>query len=254
MERSKVDMLLESIFIEEGPEGIVESMSFLYGAFVVTRNGLVLGANKAFCDLLDYPLTQLRGKPATDLVAKEQKDYLAQIFESNSHTPYDLSLVTKNGEVRHTRVSPKIFTVRGELYRLAEFVDFTSYFPAQRTLVESETKFKTFFQHASIGIARISLQGDWQEFNPQFCNFLGLHRRAVTQDKLCRHHLPGRYRNRPRPFQRSATPGKPRSYSLEKPFFPRDPPKIWARPTGTLYPKPLLTTRIFIIFFIEKPR
>ncbi len=233
MERSKVDKLLESIFIEEGPEGIVESMSFLYGAFVVTCNGMVLGANDAFCELVDYPISELRGKPATDLVAADQKAYLKNIFESNGITPYELTLLSKIGELKHTRVSPKIFTVRGQIYRLAEFVDFTDNFHIQRTLRESENKFRTFFQHAAIGIARVALQGDWQELNPRICAILGYSEAELRKTSFVDITYPedlekdvellGELQSRER-----------NSYSLEKRYIRKDKTIIWGRLTVTL--------------------
>ncbi len=233
MERSKVDKLLESIFIEEGPEGIVESMSFLYGAFVVTRNGIVLGANKAFCELLNYSLQELRGKPAKDLVVTDQQSYLAQIFASSSHSPYDLSLQTKDGEIKHTRVSPKLFTVRGEQYRLAEFVDFTNSVNTQRTLLESEAKFKIFFQHAAIGIARISLQGDWQELNPQFCSFLGYTEEQLRTKSFVDITHPQDLETDIALLTELRT-GKRSSYSLDKRYIRQDDTIIWGRLTVTL--------------------
>lgn len=172
-DRNKLDQFLSQIYKDEGAQGIVESLSFLFGAFVVSRDGVIIGANQAFLDLIDYPLASIVGMRAVDLVPQEQQHFLSSIFSSNLSQPYQLSLRTRLGAIRHTQVAPKLFRVDNETYRLAEFVDITATLEAEEELRTSEAKFKAIFSHAAIGIARIDINGKWLEINKQLCEILG---------------------------------------------------------------------------------
>ncbi|MCB1648504.1 MAG: diguanylate cyclase [Gammaproteobacteria bacterium] len=171
--RNKLDQFLSQIYRDEGAQGIVDSLSFLFGAFVVSRDGVIIGANQAFLDLIDYPLAAIIGMRAIDLVPEEQRHFLSSVFSGNLSQPYQLSLRTRLGGIRHTQVAPKLFQVDKETYRLAEFVDITDTLEAEAELRASEAKFKAIFSHAAIGIARIDINGQWLEINQKLCDILG---------------------------------------------------------------------------------
>ncbi|MGJ8688297.1 MAG: diguanylate cyclase [Gammaproteobacteria bacterium] len=233
MERSKLDAVLESIFEDQGPQGLVESLSFLFGAFAVTKNGIILGANQVFCDLLDYKLDELLDKSAITMVAEDQQDFLRNIFNSNSHQSYELALKSKNGELKYTRVSPKNFTVRGEVYRLAEFVDFTDTFHAQRELQESEERFKAIFKHAAIGFVRASIKGEWQELNQKICDLLGYTETELRQLSFAQVTHPDDHTLDAELINELRT-GSKKTYRIEKRYLRKDGSILWGRLTVSL--------------------
>lgn len=247
MERSKLDDVLESIVEDQGPQGLAENLSFLFGAFAVTKDGIVLGANQVFCDLLDYDLDELLGKPAIDVVAEDQRDFLSNIFSTDSHQPYELSLQSKNGQLKHTRVSPKSFVVRGEVYRLAEFLDFTETFHAQNKLQESEERFKAIFHHAAIGFVRASLKGEWEELNPKICEFLGYSEQELRKLSFADVIHPDD-RQLDIPLIQELKAGSRKSYSLEKRYIRKDGSIMWGRLTVSLIRKRNGTPDFYVLF------
>jgi len=236
MKRSKLDDVLESIFEDQGPQGLVESLSFLFGAFSITKDGIVVGANQAFCELLGYELEELLEKPLIELVVEDQQDCLNKIFSSKSHQPHqshELALNSKNGQLKYTRVSPKRFIVRGETYRFTEFVDITETFHAQRKLQESEERFKAIFQHAAIGFVRASLKGEWQELNQKVCDFLGYSEEELRKLSFAEVTYPDDHTLDIKLINELKA-GTRKSYSLEKRYIRKDGKIVWGQLTVSL--------------------
>lgn len=114
---------LEGVFLREGAEGLVDCLSFVYGQFVVTVDGLVVAASNEFAELLEYRLSELYGISALELVVPEDRDVLQKRFSLNHTDRYKLRLLTKSGVKKYVTVSPHIFFVAGKAHRLAHFVD-----------------------------------------------------------------------------------------------------------------------------------
>lgn len=121
----KLNDFLESLFKEEGPEGVVETFSFLFGAFVITEDGIVVGANADFLDLIEYKKSDLYGMHAAKLITPDEVPAMLARFASNDTNRYDLKLLTESSSVKNVIVSPRIFSTNGVLYRFAEFIDIT---------------------------------------------------------------------------------------------------------------------------------
>ena len=172
-ERNKLEVFLETLFLEHGPEEFVENLSFLMGAFVVSKDGIVLGASEAFLKMVAYERDTLCGMQAVQLVLDRHKYRLTEIFAKNHTEPFRIDLLSRDGSPLHTRVSPHLFYVQNEEYRLAEFIDITETQTAEVDLVRSEEKFKAIFSHGAVGIARIGLSGKWLEVNEKLCEILG---------------------------------------------------------------------------------
>jgi diguanylate cyclase (GGDEF)-like protein/PAS domain S-box-containing protein len=69
-------------------------------------------------------------------------------------------------------VFPRIFYVRGEKYRLAEFIDISEQKKIADDLKQSEEKFHSVFEQAAAGIARVSPTGAFLEVNEKLCDIL----------------------------------------------------------------------------------
>ena len=121
----KLNDFLEKIFKEEGPEGVVETFSFLFGAFVITADGIVVGANTDFLDLVEYKKSDLYGMHAAKLITPDEVPAMQARFASDDTNRYDLKLLTESSGIKNVIVSPRIFSTDGVLYRFAEFIDIT---------------------------------------------------------------------------------------------------------------------------------
>jgi len=177
----QLDYFLESLFKEQGAEGVVESLSFLFGSFVITKDGVVIGANQDFISLIEYDLAELIGMDAMDLITPDERPYLESRFVTNSTDRYELKLLTKSNKIKYTIVSPKVLLVNDDKYRLAEFIDISEQKQALATLQNQEGKYRSVFDFADIGIARVDLGGSWLECNKKLCDIVGYSKEELLQ-------------------------------------------------------------------------
>lgn len=126
---------MERVFIEEGADTLVDQMSFLYGYFVITCEGRLIAASKAFVDLLEYSLDEITGLMVVDLVVREDREELARRFALNISERYPIRLLTKSGGKKYVTVSPHLFYVSGKPHRIAHFIDNTDQINIQRELI-----------------------------------------------------------------------------------------------------------------------
>lgn len=172
-ERNKLEIFLESLFLEQGPDGFVDNLSSLFGPLILTKDGIIIGVNDSFLEMAGYEREILCGMQAVELVPDRHKYRLSELFARSSTDPYVMDILPRDGSTLRVRVSPKYFYAEDEYYRLAEFVDITETHYAEKGLSESEEKFKAIFSHGAVGIARISLDGKWLDVNNKFCDILG---------------------------------------------------------------------------------
>ncbi|GGR23659.1 diguanylate cyclase [Deinococcus ruber] len=69
--------------------------------------------------------------------------------------------------------------VRGQRLCTVVLRDVTERVEAERTLLESEARFKATFDQAAVGIAHVSLDGRWLEVNQRLCDIVGYAREEL---------------------------------------------------------------------------
>lgn len=169
----KFDHFLADIFQTDGADGVVDCFQFLFGAFVITRDGIVIGANAEFIKMIEYPSSELYGMSALDLIAEDERAEMIARFAAGNTERYELKLLPKSKKVLDVLVAPRTFNAGGQLYRLAEFVDNTAQKKSQLAITESEQKFQSVFEQAAVGIARVSPAGTFLEVNQKLCDIVG---------------------------------------------------------------------------------
>lgn len=125
--------LIEKCLVNHGPWAVSEYLSIFNHATCITKDGDILGANQSFSQLCEYDKKELEGMHAIDLTYIGDHQLLQQVLAHNSVKVYPLRLKTKTGKVKHMLVSPFFLTIKGEIYRFAEFMDLTD-------RVEAETR------------------------------------------------------------------------------------------------------------------
>lgn len=134
---------IESIFSSDGVEGIANSLPFVVGAFVVTVDGIMVAANDAFLELVDYDRGELYGNSYKMVTHPEDHKTVEDHFQSAGFNAYDIRLVTSNSEVRHVIVSPYTIVINGVRYRLAQFLDNTHIVNLQKNKITALRKTAT---------------------------------------------------------------------------------------------------------------
>ena len=87
------------------------------GFTIADENGVRTYANQRLCDLLGYRADEIIGRPAIEFLDEESRKVWAREFKKRKKgdsSPYEMNLLTKDGEVLPVIVSPKpIFDEKG---------------------------------------------------------------------------------------------------------------------------------------------
>jgi diguanylate cyclase (GGDEF)-like protein/PAS domain S-box-containing protein len=230
---SKFDEFLSSIFETHGPEGVVSCFKFLFGAFEISRDGIVIAANDAFLSLTQYSRSELYGMRVLDLIAEDERESMLLRFAKGDTDQYELKLFLKNEITIDVLVSPRIFYVRGEIYRLAEFIDNSVQKKIVDDLKKSEEKFHAVFEQAAVGIARVSPTGVFLEANEKLCEILG-YRKSELMGKTFQEFTHPDELASGLEFVQNLLEGERESFSTEKRYIGRHGQTVWASLTVSL--------------------
>lgn len=230
---NKLDKFLEKIFEDEGAQGVVECFDFLFGAFVITEQGVVIGVNQDFIDMIEYSRQELYGMSAMELIAEDERDAMVARFANNDGQRYELKLVPKSKKIKHVLVSPRIFKAVGGKYRLAEFIDISTRKEKEKALVESEQKFQSVFEQAAVGIARVSPRGLFVEVNQKLCDILGYSKKVLMQKTFQEITHPDDL-EKDLEFVHKMLRNELVTYSMEKRYFDKNGSVIWINLTASL--------------------
>lgn len=165
---------INELFEEKGAEGVVDTLSFLYGAFVITKAGIIVGANQRFFDLIQYSKAELYGMQALDVITPDERDPMIARFSTNDVKRYELKLVTKSKKVKTVIVTPKAFSYKDENYRLAEFVDISEKKEIEQRLKDEQVLLKRSQELAKLGYWSFDLESKKQEWSDGMFTMLGL--------------------------------------------------------------------------------
>ena len=231
------DALLEDlalIYRNQGPSGVIRNLSFLFSAFVLTGDdGRLIGASKDFCTLIRYDHDDLVGREVWDLVPAEERKSLKRRIRNRDESRYEIKLLDSEGKVHNVRVAPRILRIGETGIRLAAFVDITELSHALRAARESEIKFRSVFELAAMGIARLKPDGTWLECNSALCSLLGYSEEELTQITFQDITHPDDL-DENLSYRDDVLAARRRSYSMQKRYLHKDGRSIWTHLTVSL--------------------
>ncbi len=230
---NKLDNFLEKIFEDEGAQGVVECLGFLLGAFVITEQGVVVGASQDFIDMIEYSRQELYGMSVMELIAEDEREEMAGIFTNNDTQRYELKLEPKSKIIKNVLVAPRIFKASDGKYRLAEFIDISMSKQKEEALFESEKKFQSVFERAAVGMARVSPQGLFVEVNQKLCDMLGYSKEILMKKTFQELTHPDDLK-KDLEFVNKLLRDELTTYSMEKRYFHENGTIIWINSTVSL--------------------
>jgi len=149
------------------------------GMRIVDKNYKTIYANKAILDIYGYnSIDELINTPIRKRYTSESyKDFLKRkkIRESERTGPkeYEISIIRKDGEIRHLIVYRKEIIWSRKKQYLSIYRDITKQKNAEKALIESEERFRSLYQNSSLGLYRTTPDGQILLANPSLVKMLG---------------------------------------------------------------------------------
>jgi PAS domain S-box-containing protein len=134
----------------------------------------ILAVNRKLCETFGFSEEEMIENPATirwaNPAARDQM--VAELRQSGSLHDYDMSILTKSGEVRTCVISVSLNPGLG--YLEGSMIDNTERKRAEQALQRSEEKYRALFQNAQIGMFRSKLDGSAiLAVNRKYCEIYG---------------------------------------------------------------------------------
>jgi PAS domain S-box-containing protein len=140
-----------------------ERFSLLSGATFegigFSEEGKIVDSNNQLEKMVGYNHSELLGLKVIDLLAPESRDFVQSRIKSGDEGPYECLLVKKDGSVLPVEIRAKNIFRRGKIERVCAIRDLSEHKTAERTLEESEEKYKNLFENAPDIILTIDLVG-----------------------------------------------------------------------------------------------
>jgi two-component system, cell cycle sensor histidine kinase and response regulator CckA len=148
------------------------------GAFegvVISRDAILLDANKVFCDKLGYACEELVGRKIEDIVAPEFRQTTLKYVTSRSEDAYESALVRKDGQVVLVQVKGKLIPYEGGAARIASVRDIT----AAKKAEEVQKRLVTAIEQSAEAVLITDTNGIIHYVNPAMERITGLSNEAL---------------------------------------------------------------------------
>ena len=159
------------------------------GIRIVTADGETLYANQAMLDICGYH--SFEELQATPLVNRYTPESYAEFLERKGKrqrgelvpSDYEVSIIRKDGEVRHLKVFRKEVLWNGKTQFQVIYHDVTE-------LKQAETLLKTIYEHSPIGVYIVQ-DGRFQYVNPRFQELTGYSEEELIGTESLSYVFPG---------------------------------------------------------------
>ncbi|MHC4606296.1 MAG: PAS domain-containing protein, partial [Planctomycetota bacterium] len=155
--------------------------------FKTTQDGVMLAdattrkfvyANPAVARMLGYGEEELVGMGVEDIHPAQDLPRVVEAFEAQArgdiHMARDIPCLCRNGAIINADISSTSVTIEGKKFLAGIFRDTTERKRAEEALRESEEKYRTFVDNASMIIVRTNREGKLLLVNKYFCDATGL--------------------------------------------------------------------------------
>lgn len=149
------------------------------GLSVVNERGTIDYVNDRLCEIIGYPEGELLGKPVADLFEEPFRPRFEEASfqrRMKRRTSTEMELVTPRGERVSILVSASPLFDELEVFRgiIAAITDITFLKKAERSLRESEMKYRMIFQSSPLGIIHFDGNGVVTACNPAMGEIAGM--------------------------------------------------------------------------------
>jgi PAS domain S-box-containing protein len=154
---------------------------------IAATDGRVLEVNRAAVRMTGYSVGELRRMALLDIVPPElRRDVqlaMAALLQTGAVTTV-LELTTRGGQVTIGEVSASVVTVAGEQRILAIARDVTARTRAEKSVRQSELRYRKIFETVSDGVLLESTDGQILDVNENACKLLGYTKPELLRKKV----------------------------------------------------------------------
>lgn len=196
------------------------------GIALTSPDGTWLDVNKALCTLTGYGKAELLAMPFAEITHPDDRD----ASHAEGDTQVEKRYIRSDGTAVWVCVSRTLVRdPSGQpLYTVAQIEDITERRDAQRSLEEAKERFRTAFDNAPIGMAIVSLEGNWLRANASLCDMLGYAEEEMQELRIGDVTHPDDVAISDQ-WARGLVAGEYRSYSKDKRYLRKDDSVVWAK-------------------------
>jgi PAS domain S-box-containing protein len=207
-------------------------------------DGRFLDVNQKLCEILGFSRKELMGKRFQDITHPDEPgvdlDNLASMLagETTNYT-VEKRYLHKDGSSVWVNVTVSLMRDPAGKPRHMVLVveDISARKRTEDLLRESEEQYRAVFEHAALGVARLSPAGAYLEVNGKFCEITGYERSELLTRTVDDITHPDDVKADAESL-RNMVAGTIETYSLEKRFVRKDGTQQWVRLTGSLVRRP----------------
>lgn len=153
----------------------------MVGVYIAQLDRRLTYVNQRFAELFGYEpqeLIDMGDKVVDNIYNRENRDRILKQLEDRKAakknvTNFEIEGVKKDGTSFWVEVYSSLVTIKGEMTSIGMLADITERKKAEESLIRSEARFRGAFENASIGVALVSLKGEWLRVNRALCEILG---------------------------------------------------------------------------------
>jgi PAS domain S-box-containing protein len=153
-----------------------------FEGIAVCEDGVMVDANDQLVKMLGYERSELIGKPVSELIAPNSREFVHQAIKTGLSTPYEHDALRKDGSIFTVEVCGRNLTTDGRHLRVTAVRDVSERKRAEEALRRSEEKFARFFRStpAATAVTVPSSGGMILDVNEEFTRLLGYSREEAV--------------------------------------------------------------------------
>jgi PAS domain S-box-containing protein len=145
--------------------------------------GRIVDANNALAVMSGYELSELIGMDGLDLIAPEERELIAKNFQSEFDKPFEVLGLRKDGSTNPLEIQSKRISFKDQQVMVVAVRDITERKEAEQALLESEHRFRDFFENAPVGFHIFGPDQIIIDINEAELEMIGYSRDAIVGKK-----------------------------------------------------------------------